>query len=112
MVRNPKPSLIKQADDEVQDMCEKVKEQVQEKTAKNFTDFKAASYRTLVDYGNSRIIIFIKVQVNESDFIHLRLYRKIPSKHGEVALEQLLDEKKETDPLEAFEPEMTETEIQ
>lgn len=24
MVRNPQPSLIKQADDEVQDMCEKV----------------------------------------------------------------------------------------
>ena len=39
-----------------------VKEKVQERTSKTFSDFKASSYRTLVDYVNSRIIVFIKVQ--------------------------------------------------
>lgn len=102
MVRNPKPSPVKPADDEVQDMCEKVKEKVQEKTSKTFSDFKASSYRTLVDYVNSRIIVFIKVQVGEDHFMHLRIFRILPSRHGEVELEEILDEKNDADPLEAF----------
>ena len=103
MVRSPKPSPVKQADDEVQDMCEKLKDKVQEKASKTFSNFKASSYRTLVDYVNSRIIVFVKVHVGEDSFMHLRIFRVLPSKHGEVELEEILDEKKDSDPLEAFE---------
>ena len=35
--------------------------------------------------------------------MHLRIFRVLPSKHGEVELEEILDEKKDSDPLEAFE---------
>lgn len=103
MTRDPKPSPVKTADEEVQDMCEKVKETVQEKTSKTYSVFKACSYRTLVDYVHSRIVVFIKVQVGDSEYLHLRIYRNVPSKHGEVTLEELLDEKNEADTLEAFE---------
>ncbi|XP_028409784.1 cystatin-A-like [Dendronephthya gigantea] len=103
MVRNPKPSLVKIADDEVQDMCNKVKERVEEKTTKTYSEFKATSYRTLVDYVHGRIIVFIKVLVGEDSYMHLRVFRIIPSRHGEVELEEILDEKKDSDPLEAFE---------
>lgn len=35
--------------------------------------------------------------------MHLRIFRIIPSRHGEVELEEILEEKKDSDPLEAFE---------
>jgi hypothetical protein len=31
------------------------------------------------------------------------MFRVLPSRHGEVELEDILDEKKDSDPLEAFE---------
>lgn len=34
--------------------------------------------------------------------MHLRVYRIVPSRHGEVELEEVLDGKKDSDPLEAF----------
>jgi hypothetical protein len=40
--------------------------------------------------------------VGKDSFIHLRIFRVLPSRHGEVELEEILDEKKDADPLEAF----------
>ena len=48
-------------------------------------------------------VVFLQVQVAEESYIHLRIFRVVPSKHGEVELEEILDEKKDSDPLEAFE---------
>ena len=62
-------------------------------------------YLILSFYLTSFSLFVTQVQVGEDSYIHLRIFRIVPSKHGEVELEEVLDEKKDSDPLEAFEME-------
>ena len=42
------------------------------------------------------------MQIDDDSYMHLRIFRILPSRHGEVELEEILEDKKDADPLEAF----------
>ncbi|KAG7314965.1 hypothetical protein KOW79_022268 [Hemibagrus wyckioides] len=62
---------VKRSNKEVQKICDEVKLQVEEKAGKKFDVFKATAFSTQSVAGTN---YFIKVQVGEKDYIHLRVF--------------------------------------
>ncbi|GFN99280.1 cystatin-b [Plakobranchus ocellatus] len=68
-------SDAKPADAEIQTLIETVREQSEEQAAKKHDLFKAIEYKTQVVAGTN---YFVKVQVSDSEFIHLRIFKALP----------------------------------
>ncbi|XP_058239934.1 cystatin-B-like [Hemibagrus wyckioides] len=90
---------VKRSNKEVQKICDEVKLQVEEKAGKKFDVFKATAFSTQSVAGTN---YFIKVQVGEKDYIHLRVFRSLPSDGYKVSLHDIQTSKTSQDPIEYF----------
>ncbi|XP_062905925.1 cystatin-B-like [Mobula hypostoma] len=63
---------------EVQQLADSVKPQVEEKAGKTFDTFVVTVYKTQVVAGINH---FFKIHVGGSDYIHVKVYEKLPC-HG------------------------------
>lgn len=90
---------LKQADKEVQQICDQVKEEAEKKAGSKFPEFVAVSYKTQVVAGTN---YFIKVNVGDGNFIHLRVYKKLPHAGSTLELSALKTGMKEDSALEYF----------
>ncbi|XP_074656714.1 cystatin-B-like [Tubulanus polymorphus] len=84
---------------EDQDICEKVKDQVQSKTNKSYPTFTATHVATQVVAGTN---YFIKVHVGNDEYIHIRVWQKLPPAMELELHETILTGKKESDPIVHF----------
>ncbi|CAL8240554.1 unnamed protein product [Merluccius merluccius] len=89
------------ANEETQKFCDKVKQEVQVKTARNYVRFKAITYRSQVVAGTN---YFIKVNVGGSDYIHLRVWKTLPCDGGENILSGVQEGKTLDDKIDYFSP--------
>ncbi|XP_006036742.1 leukocyte cysteine proteinase inhibitor 1 [Alligator sinensis] len=84
---------------EVQKIADQVKSQLEAKTDKTYTVFKAIIYRTQLVAGTN---YFIKVQVGENDYVHLRVFLSLPNEKKEPRLDGFQTNKTRDDPLIYF----------
>ncbi len=85
----------KEADNDIQALCDQVKSSVQEKAGKTYSTFKAVSYISQVVAGMN---YKIKVNVGGSDFIHIKVFRGLGTSPS-VELTELEEGKSENDGL-------------
>ncbi|ELK37340.1 PREDICTED: cystatin-B isoform X4 [Myotis davidii] len=83
---------------EIQAIADKVKPQLEEKESKNYPIFKATKYRSQVVAG---INYFIKVQVADDDYVHLRVFQGLPPE-SQIILSKYLTHKTKEDPIVYF----------
>ncbi|XP_034025351.1 cystatin-B-like isoform X2 [Thalassophryne amazonica] len=79
-------SDVKDADEEIQQLCDQVKTQVEGKAGKNFAVFIAKQYKSQVVAGTNYII---KVYVGDDEYVHLQIYKKLPCYGGTVELSKV-----------------------
>ncbi|XP_076868789.1 cystatin-B-like [Brachyhypopomus gauderio] len=89
----------KDANDEVQKICDEIKSSAEEKAGKTFEIFSAKSYKSQVVAGTN---YFIKVHVGGEDYVHLRVYQKLPCEGSTLSLHGLQMSKVHQDPIEYF----------
>ncbi|XP_053474676.1 cystatin-B [Ictalurus furcatus] len=90
---------VKHANAEVQKICDEVKPEVEKKAGKNFDVFKATAFSSQSVAGTN---YFIKVQVGESDYMHIRVFRSLPSEGYKLSLHDIQTPKTLQDPIEFF----------
>ncbi|KAM9333333.1 cystatin-B-like [Pholidichthys leucotaenia] len=90
---------MEEADAEVQEICDKVRHEVVEKTGKNFVDFIAKRYKTQLVNGTN---YFVKVQVGGDEYIHLRIHKALPCNGGAVTLAGVQESKTQGDAVDYF----------
>lgn len=88
----------KEADEEIQAVCNQMKAAVEQKCSKSYTEFTAKQYATQVVAGMN---YFIKVHVGDDKHIHIRAYKPLPGQ-GDLQLINVLEGKTETDPITYF----------
>ncbi|XP_033504983.1 stefin-C-like [Epinephelus lanceolatus] len=96
-------SETKDANEGTQEFCDKVKGEVVKQTGQNFADYKAVKYRNKNLCGGEHFVI--KVQVGETDYIHLYVTRVTGIRHPESvppSLQGVQQNKTKEDPLEPF----------
>ncbi|XP_077924540.1 cystatin-B isoform X1 [Halichoerus grypus] len=76
-----------------------VKAQLEEQENKKYATFKAVEFRSQVVAGMN---YFIKVQVDDDEFVHLRVFRSLPHENKPVALSSYQTNKARHDELAYF----------
>jgi len=89
---------VKAADNDVQALIEKVREEAEKKAGKSFAQYKAVSYSSQVVAGTN---YFIKVNVG-GEHVHLRVFVALPHEGKEPELASLQLGKTEEDPIVHF----------
>ncbi|XP_054569558.1 cystatin-B-like [Eptesicus fuscus] len=92
-------SDTKPATAEIQAIADKVKAQLEEKENKKYPTFKATEYKSQVVAGTN---YFIKVQVEDDDFVHIRVFRSLPHENKPLALTRYQTHKTKQDELTYF----------
>ncbi|XP_036898963.1 cystatin-B [Sturnira hondurensis] len=92
-------SATKPSTAEIQAVADQVKSQLEEKENKKYTMFKAVEYQSQVVAGTN---YFIKVQVGDNDFVHLRVYESLPHENKPLALHNYQTNKTRHDKLDYF----------
>nr|XP_045006991.1 cystatin-B-like [Jaculus jaculus] len=93
------PSATKPATADTQEIADKVKSQLEEKENRKFSVFKAVSYRSQVVAGTN---YFIKVDVGDDEFMHLRVFQSLPHENKPPTLHAYQTKKAEHDELGYF----------
>ena len=75
----------KDADAEVQTIANSVKQQTEQKLGKTFTEFKALKYKTQVVAGTNYLI---KVKVGPEQYVHIKVWEKLPCYGGAKELSE------------------------
>ncbi|XP_068122371.1 cystatin-B-like [Hyperolius riggenbachi] len=89
----------KAADAEVQAICELFKAEVEAKSGKKFGTYEAHSFKTQLVSGTN---YFVKVHVGNEEYVHLRIYKKLPCHNEEKSLTSHQLGKTKEDPIEYF----------
>lgn len=92
-------SETKPATPEVQHMVDEVKPQFESKENRTCGIFKAIVYKTQVVAG---INYFIKVQVSDTDYVHLKVFQSLPQENQGPSLAGFQTGKTRDDPLTYF----------
>ncbi|NXG75516.1 CYTB protein, partial [Baryphthengus martii] len=92
-------SETKPATPEVQHIVNQVKLQFESRENRIFDIFKAIVYRTQVVAGTN---YFIKVQVSDADYAHLRVFQSLPFENQGPSLVSFQTGKTRDDPLTYF----------
>ncbi|KAM6211035.1 cystatin-A-like [Sarcoramphus papa] len=92
-------SETKPATPEVQHIVNQVKPQFESRENKTYNIFKAIAYKTQVVAG---INYFIKVQVSDADYAHLRVFQSLPQEDQGPSLVSFQTGKTRDDPLTYF----------
>uniref|UniRef100_A0A131Z6C6 Cystatin-A/B n=1 Tax=Rhipicephalus appendiculatus TaxID=34631 RepID=A0A131Z6C6_RHIAP len=87
---------VKDADDTVKEICEKVRAEVEAKLEKCFPEFTPLKYRTQLVNG---INYFVKVHVGNDQHVHVRAHKAF---QGEISFSAVQEGKTLEDPLEHF----------
>uniref|UniRef100_T1JL77 Cystatin domain-containing protein n=1 Tax=Strigamia maritima TaxID=126957 RepID=T1JL77_STRMM len=89
---------MKEATDEIQMICKSVKDAVESKLNKTFSEFQATSFKSQVVAG---VNYFIKVHVGAGEHLHLRVYKPLPGQ-GELSLHSVQEGKTGADEIMFF----------
>ncbi|KAM7447846.1 hypothetical protein ABFA07_004034 [Porites harrisoni] len=92
-------SGLKPATEAEQKICDEVKSKAEEKAGTKFSQFVAKSFKTQVVAGTN---YFIKVDVGNSSFVHLRVYQTLPHAGSTIELTDIKTGLKEDDNLDYF----------
>ncbi|KAM6384682.1 cystatin-A-like [Alca torda] len=92
-------SETKAATPEVQRMANEVKPQLEMKANRKYDIFNAIIYRTQVVAG---VNYFIKVQVSDAEYVHLRVFESLPHENQGPRLDGYQTGKTRDDPLTYF----------
>ncbi|KAM6384681.1 cystatin-A-like [Alca torda] len=92
-------SETKAATPEVQRMANEVKPQLEMKANRKYDIFNAIIYRTQVVAG---VNYFIKVQVSDAEYVHLRVFQSLPYENQGPRLDGYQTGKTKDDPLTYF----------
>ncbi|XP_066455401.1 cystatin-A-like [Eleutherodactylus coqui] len=74
---------VKPATPEVQELCNQVKAEVEEKHGKKYTKFEATEYKTQMVAGTN---YFVKICVDGGEYIHIRMYKTLPHAGEKLSL--------------------------
>ena len=66
------------ANDEVKALAKEVKAQTEQKLGKTYSEFEAVKYKTQVVSGTNYLI---KVKVGPEEYVHIKVWKKLPC-HG------------------------------
>uniref|UniRef100_A0A1E1WWH0 Putative intracellular cystatin n=1 Tax=Amblyomma aureolatum TaxID=187763 RepID=A0A1E1WWH0_9ACAR len=87
---------VKDADDTVREICEKVRSEVEAKLEKTFDEFTPLKYRTQLVNG---INYFVKVHVGGGQHVHVRAHKAF---QGEISFSAVQADKTLEDSIEHF----------
>ncbi|XP_022371842.1 cystatin-B [Lutra lutra] len=93
------PTASQPATAETQAIADQVKAQLEERENKKFATFKAVEFRSQVVAGRN---YFIKVQVDDDEFVHLRVFQSLPHENKPLALSSYQTNKAKHDELAYF----------
>lgn len=66
---------VREATEEVQQLCDLVRSNLESQAGKQFSEFKATHYSSQVVAGTN---YFIKISVGSGEFVHVRIFRPLP----------------------------------
>jgi len=92
-------SELKEANAEVQNICDQVKGQAEVKAQTTFRQFEAKCYKTQDVAGTN---YFIKVHVGRNSYVHIRVYQTLPYAGSTLELTAIKTGMKEGDPIDYF----------
>ncbi|KAI5182104.1 Cystatin-B [Manis pentadactyla] len=92
-------STTEPATAEIQAIVDQVRSQLEERENKKYTVFKAVEFKSQVVEGTN---YFIKVQVDDDDFMHIRVYESLPHTNKPLALTNYQTHKARHDELAYF----------
>ncbi|XP_055454029.1 cystatin-B-like [Psammomys obesus] len=90
------PSAMMLAMAESQEIAHKVKTQLEEKENQKFDLFKAVSFKKQIVAG---LNIFIKVDVGDDKYVHLRVFEALPHENKPLTLSSYQTNKEKHDEL-------------
>jgi len=92
-------SASREADAEVQSLCDQIKAELEGKAGKTFGVFTALEVRTQVVNGTN---YFVKVDVGNDDCLHVRIHKPLPHTGDAASLHSFQASKRKLDELEYF----------
>ncbi|XP_004606734.1 cystatin-A [Sorex araneus] len=89
----------KPATPEIQEIAEKVKSQLEEKTNETYEEFEAVEYKTQVVAG---VNYYIKIRVSEDVYIHIKVFKSLPQENQTLKLIGYQTDKSKDDEITGF----------
>ena len=84
------------ASGDVQNIANEMKQQTEQKLGATFTQFEAVKFKTQVVAGTNYLI---KVKVGPEQYVHIKVWKKLPCYGGELNLSEAEGGKTLADPL-------------